>query len=202
MTDDNTIEEFLTLFQLQQGKAVMLTPQVVETLIDILTDTRDLHQLHDLQRKRMDVATALWRNEDPEVRQHQFPDLGGLLDWLIRRGTLAKVKNIAAQKTIRQYGQAVEHAENEHCGCLGGFPSYLEGFSDRTAVDLDEPTAVVPGEQFIALSELKTVLETYEECVRPGETLGHGGTPSTAGLYQVLESLRQKYGEKKSDGGT
>lgn len=47
---------------------------------------RDLEHLFDIQWRRMQKATELWRAEDPKTRALIRPDLGDMLQWLMDRG--------------------------------------------------------------------------------------------------------------------
>ena len=46
--------------------------------------SRDYQRTFDLQRKRMDAATKLWRKAHPG-NENTYPDLGELLEWLMNR---------------------------------------------------------------------------------------------------------------------
>lgn len=61
--------------------------QVVER--SPIDELMDLRALLDLQWTRMGQATELWRRENPAARARLFPDLGELLDWLMKRGDKA-----------------------------------------------------------------------------------------------------------------
>lgn len=46
-------------------------------------DVREYQTLFDLQFRRTQEATKLWRAEDPTARALTTPDLGKLLEWLM-----------------------------------------------------------------------------------------------------------------------
>jgi hypothetical protein len=59
----------------------------IEDKLTAAVEERDeLQRIFDLQQTRMREATALWRAEDPEGRALVLPDLGDLLEWLMKRG--------------------------------------------------------------------------------------------------------------------
>lgn len=73
-----------------------------------IEELEELRALFDLQHTRDVEAVALWRAEDPEARALTLPDLGTLLDWLVKRGNAAESKarhwrtNHDRQKAIKQ----------------------------------------------------------------------------------------------------
>lgn len=67
------------------GEDWRLAPYAPREVKRLRLENEDLERLFEIQRTRMDKATALWREGHPE-RAVILPDLGSLLDWLIERG--------------------------------------------------------------------------------------------------------------------
>jgi hypothetical protein len=63
--------------------------------------------LFDLQQTRMQTATALWRQEAPDVRANVWPDLGELLTWLLGYKHIADLA-FAYHDLTRGSGDAVD----------------------------------------------------------------------------------------------
>lgn len=66
----------------QDMYATMLMKQGI---LDLMDELDEMTTLFELQVRRMNEATALWRRENPG-NDLVAPDLGDLLKWLIERG--------------------------------------------------------------------------------------------------------------------
>lgn len=70
----------------QLGAVIFDEPQRLRAKLEALqAEVDELRTLFDLQWTRMQAASAVWRKEAPEQRAGVTPDLGTLLEWLLRR---------------------------------------------------------------------------------------------------------------------
>lgn len=118
----------------------------------------EYEQLFDVQWKRMQDATELWRAEAPQERELVQPDLGALLAWLIEKAGLKEPKAAPALSLGEQPHDPANcfyHHGSPHLGPCMDAEAYTRWYW------LDGPGSRPVSSTAIALATSKLVAEAY-----------------------------------------